>query len=834
MDLTALGTVGRVELTSEQHRVVDHSGGSLRIGGGPGTGRTTALVARYLRLVASGQPASTVLVVLGNQPAATTFQHAVVPHLSGGFDFLPLTTWFGLAVDLVSRRRGGPLRVLSPNEQHAVVRQLLAEESADDWPRYGTYLGREAFVDEVAAALLAHQTTGAGIDELSRFAARYRALLAGRGQVDAAGLLSEAATVAASRHYDHVLVDDHDGGQSGADRLLDAVAGEHTVLTLVGDEPDARARTVVALTQGFRHPAPPVLVTCPHPSTESEAVAGELLAARAEGVAWSEMAVLVRGPGGRSRAVARALARHDVPVAPAPGLGPGTPDPLVLSILDLLEWSSGGEAALDRLLVTPMSHLGAAGLRSLRDDVVAAAAAGARPADLAFMAWERGLGHLIGGDDGNDCSLDAVVAFLERLDRSTGELPTVADLLARRDELANVPARRRGGPAADAVTITSISAAAGREWDTVVVVGCVEGEMPRVGGRRALFDDAAPPTTELRHRSLTRERDLFRTACSRATGRLVATAAPQPGVLLSRFVEAWPRREARAPLRLGPLPPARRETANDIAVFPDGALVLSASQLSTYDDCPLRYAYEYGLRVRDEAGAPAALGSLVHDVLAEFLRPDRPADRGPRSRDELFALAAERWTDDIARYRPQVEECRRDYFAMLDQWWAAEGEGPAAPEVLAVERRFEIEVGGGTTGESVRLVGFIDRVDRVGGDDGDGIRIVDYKTGRNELRPDAMADDLRLAVYHLAATLDPELVAFGPPRRLQLLYLRTMHRFAQPIVEGHAAATEDRVLAAAAAIRAEQFEPSVDASCRTCPFHRLCPLQPEGREVGAA
>jgi RecB family exonuclease len=297
-------------------------------------------------------------------------------------------------------------------------------------------------------------------------------------------------------------------------------------------------------------------------------------------------------------------------------------------------------------------------------------------------------------------------------------------------------------------------------------------------------------------------------------------------VLLSRFVEGWKPGVAHPPRRLGPRPVARRETENEIAVFPDGALVLSASQLATYDDCPLRYAYQYGLRVRDEAGAPAALGTLVHEVLAEFLRPDRPGDAPPRSHEALLALAADRWDDDIARYRPQIEECRRDYFAMLEQWWAAEGEGPQAPEVLVTEKRFDIEVGG------IRLVGAIDRVDRA--PDGDGIRIVDYKTGRNEPRPDSLADDLQLAVYHLAATRDPDLAAFGPPRRLELLYLRTMHRFEQAIVDGHAEATEARVLAAAANIRAERFEPAVDASCRTCPFHRLCPLQPAGRQVGAA
>jgi len=262
-----------------------------------------------------------------------------------------------------------------------------------------------------------------------------------------------------------------------------------------------------------------------------------------------------------------------------------------------------------------------------------------------------------------------------------------------------------------------------------------------------------------------------------------------------------------------------------VEVFPEGRLVLSASQLDTYDDCPLRYAYKYGIRTSDEAGAPAALGTLVHEVLAEFLDPTRDTAAAPRTRAELLRVATERWTDDIALYRPQVEECRRDYFQMLEDWWNVEGEGPAAPEVLDVERRFDVEVG------DLRLVGFIDRVDRAA--DGEGIRIVDYKTGRREPRADAMPDDLQLAVYHLAATRDPGLASFGPPTELRLLYLRSMRAYEQPVVTGHAAATEGRVAAAAADIRAEHFEPSVDASCRTCSFHRLCPLQPEGREVGA-
>ncbi|HEV2758533.1 MAG TPA: ATP-dependent DNA helicase [Acidimicrobiales bacterium] len=814
-----------MELTAAQGRIVEHDGGPLRISGGAGSGKTTALVHRYLRLVDDGHRPSSILVTCRDRAAATRFRNRILPRLSGGFDALPITTWFGVAFDLVTRARG-PVRLLSTSEQRVLVRRLLAGESPGDWPKYGHFLGRQAFADEVAAALL-DVAPGASA-ELDRFACRYESVLAERGEIDRSRLLSSATALAAEApgRYAHVLVDDHDAAQPAVQALLAAVAGGGAGATVVSPRALPWPAVDVELTEAFRHPAPPVLVTCRHPSTEPEAVAGELLAARAEGVAWSSMAVLVRSPQRQGRSIARALSRHGIPVAPGPGLGTGVGDPAVAAIIDVLRWAAGDEGAPLRLEVSPLSVLGADALTSLRDDV-AAHAGTATPAALAFSIWERGLGHLVGGPTGDEVSLDAVVAFLDRLQRRVEHDPSerLPELLSGLDdgELTPDPWRTSAGagdPAA--VTITSISAAAGREWHTVVVAGCVEGQLPRIRARAPLFDPAPVSPAERRQASLAQERLLFLTACSRATSQLIATAAPEPGVLLSRFVEAWAPRESRPPAFGGPAPTSRRPTENPVAVFPDGRLVLSASQLATYDDCPLRYAYQYGLRVRDDAGAPAALGSLVHEVLAEFLRPDRTGDR---TREALLAIAAEHWRDDIARYRPQVEECRRDYFSMLETWWAAEGENIAAVEVFDVERRFQIEVG------DVHLVGAIDRVDRTV--DGEGLRIIDYKTGRHEPRPDSMPDDLQLAVYHLAATRDPVLAAAGSPRQLELVYVRTMNAFEQPILTDHAEATEERVLSAAEDIRHEHFEPSVDASCRNCSFHRLCPMQREGREVGA-
>jgi superfamily I DNA/RNA helicase/RecB family exonuclease len=824
-----------MDLSATQQRVVDHGAGLLRVAGRAGTGKTTALAARWVKLAEATDP-SRMLVLCRSRDTAALFRQTLLPNLRGGFDALPVATFGGLAWDLLARRSDAePPRLLTGPRQRAAVRRLLAGEGAGEWPTLQGWLRRPAFADEVAGALLAARGAGladeeilsraeaAGVrprwEELLAFSRRYERALHAEGAVDRPGLLARAGLLLADAPspYEHVLVDDYEAATRPDDDLLHRLLPSAESVAVAADPGDSRARfftalpadTEAELTNRLRPSPSRRLVRGRHPSVEPEAVAGELLAARRAGVAWGDMAVLVRSPRRRGRAIARALARHGIPAVPTRS----GDEPVVQALVAALRWAAGDERRPDPRLVPP-DELSDALRDCFREYGLAAAG---------FRVWERALGPaLVGSDDpADDRALAAVVALLDGLERD-GNLD---DLAGDGDQW------RANAINTDAVAIEAVAAAAGREWNTVVLAGVLEGELPAVRAHlhhfdRALLDDPVPPSiAERRRRSLADERHLFcEVATTRATTTLVATAAPEPGVLLSRFVEGWPEAEPVLPLAPGRLPsPPPDPTPGTGPVFPDGRLRLSASQLDTYDDCPLRYAYRYPLRVRDESTPQADLGTLVHDVLAAFLDP---AGGRPRTREALFELAAERWRDDIARYHPQVEEARRDYFDMLERWWEQEGQGPLAPEVLAVEHPFEVEVGPHT------VRGAIDRIDRA--DDGVGIRIVDYKTGKREPAADSIADNLQLAVYHLAARRDPALVALGEPTQLRLLYLRSMHVFEQEIAGDHEASTEARILAAADRILSEQFEPSVDADCRLCSFHRLCPIQPEGREVASA
>lgn len=826
-----------------------------------------------------------------------------------------VTTVHGLAFD-VATRAGLELRLLTTGEQRQMVKRLLDHEDPSAWPTLGHLLKRAAMVDEVCRGLnhlpsaLGSESSGAEQDpmtvtgagpawsELAAFARHYHAALAEAGALDSVSLLATARELLDQGRVDppvdHLLVDHVDLSVPGVVELLSAVARRATTVIVAADAIDHGTEngatkanraaavqkrggptnqggatgdrgldraavitgpeaTTVTITDAPHQARPSTeLVIGRHPSMEPEMVAAEVLAAHDGGLAWSDMAVLVRRPYIRIGPIAAALRRHGVPVVAShdPDL---VEHPMARALVSILKWiETGDDSHLDPTLGhdTPERLAGpfltAAWRDSLRGRYLDHAP---DPAGLAFDVARRlvaGAVEVPGAPTGAhrafDRGLDAVVALLDALsryvDRHRGA--GLAEVLAaiQTDEIEPDPWRVEASidPLADAVTVTSIEASAGGHWHTVVLTGCVEGQFPALSDRIPLFDpfrlagavptDHVPSAGDRRWLGLVDERRLFARAVARATHRVVGAAAPAPGVLTSRFVEGWPGRSAQLatpPSVSHPRPPPSPGLVPVVDM--EAGLSLSATRLDTYEDCPRRYLFEYVMRAREEAGISAELGSRVHRVLADFLAPEVGVSEPPaRSRERLFELAEQHWDDNIAPYRPQVEKARSLYVEMLDNWWATEGSSPDGPRVLGVEVGFGFDLA------QHRVTGAIDRLDRA--DQGTGVRVVDYKTGSIEPRAADVADNVQLAVYHLAVTHDPALAAMGSATELRLLYLRSMNVHEQPVTESHARATEERILATAEAIGREEFEPAFDANCRYCSFARLCPIQPQGREVG--
>lgn len=136
-----------------------------------------------------------------------------------------------------------------------------------------------------------------------------------------------------------------------------------------------------------------------------------------------------------------------------------------------------------------------------------------------------------------DRNLDAMMALFDAVSDYIDRVPTatVANFVRyiREQELPSLP-RIRTLHTTDAVTIISATSAAGREWDTVVVVGIQEEEWPSLAVRGSLLRlnnlldyiaGVEPRAIVSQHApQLADERRLFYVALSRARRRLVLTA----------------------------------------------------------------------------------------------------------------------------------------------------------------------------------------------------------------------------------------------------------------------------------------------------------------------
>jgi len=334
--------------------VLEHDAGPLRVVGGPGTGKTTLLLAAAARHIRSGAEPERVLLLVGSRRAAGELRARLTALVHGTADAARTTREplvrtvhsyaFGVLRLHAARSGDPPPRLLASAEQDAVVRDLLAGEllgwpggtvPGSGWPeRLLPAIGLPGFAAELRELLLRAAERGLGPDELQALGERYDVpewvaagrffrtyeqvvLLrgaAGRGApqatapaLDAAELVgaaldalaSDPELLAAERgRVRHLLVDDAqdlDPQQMELVRVLGRTA--RTVL-LVGDPDQA--------VLGFRGAdpagmdaveAPAAVLTVDHRARPAVREAGSRLAARLPGAGLGRQRVAPASPG---------------------------------------------------------------------------------------------------------------------------------------------------------------------------------------------------------------------------------------------------------------------------------------------------------------------------------------------------------------------------------------------------------------------------------------------------------------------------------------------------------------------------------------------------------
>ncbi|WP_418668089.1 PD-(D/E)XK nuclease family protein [Allofournierella sp.] len=216
-------------------------------------------------------------------------------------------------------------------------------------------------------------------------------------------------------------------------------------------------------------------------------------------------------------------------------------------------------------------------------------------------------------------------------------------------------------------------------------------------------------------------------------------------------------------------------------------LWLSPSKMERYYSCPFSYFMEYVLNARPRRQAALTAdqsGNLVHYVLEQALAR---AGEGfvDMTEDELARLAAgvaeeyvkENMPGGAARFGYLVRRLERSAASLLCYIQAEQRQGSFVPVA------FELGIGGKegevppvtlTTagGETVRMVGKIDRVDAYKEGGKTWLRVVDYKTGSKEFLLEDVRNGLncQMLIYLFTLTRNGN-VRFENPAPAGVLYL---------------------------------------------------------------
>ncbi len=254
---------------------------------------------------------------------------------------------------------------------------------------------------------------------------------------------------------------------------------------------------------------------------------------------------------------------------------------------------------------------------------------------------------------------------------------------------------------------------------------------------------------------------------------------------------------------------AAREEPSLAAFLPrrgDGMLSLSASDLSLYLTCPLKYKFARVFGIPQEPTINQRFGILIHNVLERFHKePPEPGEDGLRKLNGLFENGWRRTgfgsTDDELQFRDRAREALRLYW---------ERERVAEGEPVWLERKFDFRVG------EHHVRGRVDRVDRL--PDGD-YELIDYKTGERRTEAE-LENDLQLALYRLAARKAWDVEASTG----SYYYVLDADKVAAPSKPEDAERVERTVLAVGEGILSQDFEPRPSPSvCSWCDYRLICP-----------
>jgi len=240
-------------------------------------------------------------------------------------------------------------------------------------------------------------------------------------------------------------------------------------------------------------------------------------------------------------------------------------------------------------------------------------------------------------------------------------------------------------------------------------------------------------------------------------------------------------------------------------------LYFSISKLEKYVECPFAYYVQYGLKAKDRkvfAISAPDLGSFMHSVIDEFSKIVENRSIKWYEIDEAWCIETVSEIvdkeakevsggifDSSPRYRYFTERLKRVLIRtilIIIEHLKRSGFQPIGYEVgfdnKAAYPPIEIEL---SNGEKVKLIGRIDRVDKLTLEGKDYYRIIDYKSGNKDFKLSDVYYGLQIQLLtYLDAILTNEEIKDKEPKIPGGVFYLRIH---DPIVKGNREISEEEI-----------------------------------------
>ncbi|CAA7623228.1 Superfamily I DNA and RNA helicase [Candidatus Terasakiella magnetica] len=243
-------------LDPEQRAAAQADAQSVLVLAGPGTGKTTTLVGRYVHLLDQGVAAPRMFVATFSARAAAEMRTRIASRLRQGGDFeaerfrrMPIGTLHGMASRLLLRHPPPdcpPFRIFDDHACNRLVakhRLYLSDDARKPLDVFGAY--KDRLMDPAAALAEAKAKDDADLQEAAEKYAAFQQALAAEGGFDFGDLIM-ALVHGMERHpdyavrvagfFDHLLIDEYQDINPAQERMLRLLRSQGAHLWAVGDD----------------------------------------------------------------------------------------------------------------------------------------------------------------------------------------------------------------------------------------------------------------------------------------------------------------------------------------------------------------------------------------------------------------------------------------------------------------------------------------------------------------------------------------------------------------------------------------------------------------------